>query len=244
MSMAAKLSPSVVTIFGANGDLTKRKLVPAFYNLFVDGNAPDKLQIIGVGRAGEHEVFRDKMKEAVKEFSRQPLDEAKWTEFAKCLSFVAGVFEDPALYAKLAETVAKCEKAWATKAIRVHYQSVPPSWIELISTGLQKAGLSHDEKRDRLVVEKPFGHDLDSANALNKKLMAGWHECQVYRIDHYLGKDTVQNILALRFANALRAKSESGVISRPRLQSPQPARRGRRQRFAAAFTRSTGYCGT
>jgi glucose-6-phosphate 1-dehydrogenase len=203
MSMAAKLGPSIITIFGANGDLTKRKLLPALYNLYVDGNAPDKLQIIGVGRAGEHDVFRDNMKEAVKEFSRQPLDEVKWAQFAKCLFFVAGVFEDPGLYSKLAEAVTKCEKSWASKAIRVHYLSVPPSWIELISAGLHKAGLSHDEKRDRLVVEKPFGHDLDSANALNKKLMAVWHECQVYRIDHYLGKDTVQNILAFRFANAL-----------------------------------------
>ncbi len=203
MSVGTRLGPSVVTIFGANGDLTKRKLLPALYNLFKDGNAPDKLAIVGIARKGDTATWQANMKAAVKEFSRQKLDEKTWETFEQELTFVQGVFEDPSVYKALADHIEKIEKEWNTKTNRAYYLSTPPASIEMISDGLQKAGLSHEEKRDRLVVEKPFGHDLASASELNNKLIEGWHEDQIFRIDHYLGKDTVQNILAFRFANAL-----------------------------------------
>ena len=203
MSVGTRLGPSIITIFGAGGDLAKRKLIPALYNLFKDGGAPDKLLIIGIARSGDTDSFCANMKAAVKEFSRSGLDETVWDTFAANLTFQQGVFEDPAVYHRLAETIAEAEKGWNTKTNRAYYLSVPPAAIETISGGLEKGGLSKEEKRDRLVVEKPFGHDLASAIALNNKLMESWQEDQIFRIDHYLGKDTVQNILAFRFANAL-----------------------------------------
>lgn len=203
MSIGTRLGPSIVTIFGAGGDLCKRKLIPALYNLFRDGGAPDRLLIVGVARSGDTDTFRTTMKDAVKEFSRSGLDDAVYEKFSANMVFQAGVFEDPAVYEGLAKIIDETEKAWNTKTNRAYYLSTPPSVIETISSGLQSVGLSNEEKRDRLVVEKPFGHDLSSAIELNNTLTQAWHEDQIFRIDHYLGKDTVQNILAFRFANAL-----------------------------------------
>jgi len=203
VSVGTRLGPSVVTIFGAGGDLCKRKLIPALYNLFKDGGVPERLLIIGVARSGDTASFCANMKAATKEFSRSGLDDKIWDAFAANLRFHPGVFEDPAVYQALAEAIAQIEKEWNTKTNRTYYLSVPPAAIETISSGLEKAGLSREEKRDRLVVEKPFGRDLASAIELNNKLMEGWQEDQIFRIDHYLGKDTVQNLLAFRFANAL-----------------------------------------
>lgn len=198
-----KPSAAVITIFGANGDLTKRKLVPALYNLFVEKSLPDKLRIVGIGRAGSDDAFRANMKAAVQQFSRSGLDEAIWSEFESHLCFVVGVFEDPSLYTSLGQCIAGVEKDWGAKAIHMYYLSIPPGAIETVVGGLQKAGLHKDEAHDRLVVEKPFGKDFDSSLELNQRIISVFKEKQVFRIDHYLGKDTVQNILALRFANAL-----------------------------------------
>src|SRR5579862_2057530 len=183
MSVGTRLGPSIVTIFGAGGDLCKRKLIPALYNLFKDGGAPDRLLIVGIARSGDTESFCANMKASTQEFSRSGLDEKVWDAFAANLTFHPGVFEDGAAYKALAETIAKTEKEWGTKTNRAYYLSTPPAVIETISHGLQKAGLSREQKRDRLVVEKPFGHDLASAIALNAKLMEGWHEDQIFRID-------------------------------------------------------------
>lgn len=199
----AKLEASIITIFGANGDLTKRKLVPALFNLFLDKALPDQCLIIGIGRAGDPETFRTNMKAALDEFSRQKAADDQFAAFAPKLDFLVGVFEDPNLYSSLAKKVADTEKEWGTKAARLYYLSTPPAAIEGIAAGLQHANLSKDLAHDRLVVEKPFGHDLASAEELNKKITAAFHESQIYRIDHYLGKDTVQNIMAFRFANTL-----------------------------------------
>ena len=199
----SRVGPTIVTIFGANGDLTKRKLIPALYNLFLDKATPDRLLIIGTARSGDDQTFRDNMKTAITQFSRQKLDEEVWKDFSSRMVFIPGVFEDAKLYKTLAERIDSTEMEWGTKTNRVYYLSVPPSVIELISGGLHDAGLSSEEKRDRLVVEKPFGRDLASAIELNNKLTEAFTEEQIYRIDHYLGKDTVQNILAFRFANAL-----------------------------------------
>ncbi len=204
MTTTSSLSSAIVTIFGANGDLTKRKLVPALYNLYLEKSLPEKLKIVGIGRAGSDDAFRANMKAAVQEFSRSGLDEAKWEEFCQNLFFLVGVFEDNNLYSSLAQLVSDTEKSWGgDKSTHIYYLSIPPAAIETVVCGLQKAGLHKDEVHDRLVVEKPFGRDLKSALDLNKKIINAFHEKQVYRIDHYLGKDTVQNILALRFANAL-----------------------------------------
>lgn len=200
---AVKPQSAIITIFGANGDLTKRKLVPALYNLFLEKTLPENLKIIGIGRAGSDDEFRTKMKDSVKEFSRTGLDEDSWAKFVTHLCFVVGVFEDPELYSKIADCVAETEKTWGSKAIRMYYLSIPPGAIETVVGGLSKAGLHRDEVHDRLVVEKPFGKDFSSAQELNKHIINVFKEEQVYRIDHYLGKDTVQNIIALRFANAL-----------------------------------------
>lgn len=197
------LGPTVITIFGASGDLTKRKLVPALYNLFLDKNLPDQVLLYGIGRSGDDDTFRANMRAAVQQFSRQGLDDASWTAFEQTLNFHVGVFEDPEVYHSLAVKIQEVEKKWGAKANRVYYLSTPPSVIETIANGLDAAGLSKDRVRDRLVVEKPFGHDLESAEALNDKLTQRFLESQIYRIDHYLGKDTVQNIMAFRFANAL-----------------------------------------
>jgi glucose-6-phosphate 1-dehydrogenase len=195
--------PTIVTIFGASGDLTKRKLVPALYNLFLDKNLPEKISIIGIGRSGDTDTFRTNMRASVQQFSRQALEDSSWATFEKFLNFQTGVFEDPAVYEALANTIVKTEKEWGTKANRLYYLSTPPSAIATIAGGLDHAGLSKDRTHDRLIVEKPFGHDLESAEALNTKITQSFLESQIYRIDHYLGKDTVQNIMAFRFANAL-----------------------------------------
>lgn len=204
MPVNGKLAPTILTIFGASGDLAKRKLVPALFNLFLDKFLPEKMIIIGIGREGNDEDFRANMKAAIQEFSRRGKDDTvAWAAFEGCLTFIEGTFEDPATYTKLAHRVSETEKHWGTKAVRITYLSTPPSFIDMIVSGLSHAHLTNERKRDRIVVEKPFGHDLDSAEALNKKLTAAYNESQIFRIDHYLGKETVQNILAFRFANAL-----------------------------------------
>jgi len=180
-----------------------RKLVPALYNLFLDKGLPDNMLVIGVGRSGSTEQFKEKMKGSVKQFSRSGLDEKVWKEFAPMLEYQVGVFENEKTFVDVGQIIDKTEKAWGQKATRIFYLSVPPAVIEMIVSGLDKAGLNKDEERDRLVVEKPFGHDLPSAIDLNRKITKAFHEPQIFRIDHYLGKDTVQNILAFRFANAL-----------------------------------------
>ena len=203
-SIAPKPGPTIITIFGAAGDLTKRKLVPALYNLFLDKSLPENFHIIGVGRRGPHHPFREEMEAATSEFSRRgKVDDATWHKFACCLEYLDGKFEDPAAFTRLAQRIAEIEKKWGQKAIRIYYLSIPPTVIETVVAQLDRAHLTRERKRDRIVVEKPFGRDLASSEDLNKKLTAAFEEPQVYRIDHYLGKETVQNMLAFRFANAL-----------------------------------------
>lgn len=196
--------PTVVAIFGATGDLTKRKLVPALYNLFLDGQLPSKFLILGVSRQGDTDAFRENMQSAMAEFSRRgAADPTKWAEFAKNLEYVKGTFDDPDTFVRLHARIIEAEKAFGERASRIFYLSTPPSIFGLISDGLGAAGLSSDRAMDRIVIEKPFGTDLESAEKLNDQLLHSFEERQIYRIDHYLGKETVQNIMAFRFANAL-----------------------------------------
>jgi glucose-6-phosphate 1-dehydrogenase len=196
--------PAVFAIFGAGGDLSKRKLLPALYNLFLNKFLPDQFSIVGLARNCDIDSFRDNMREAIAKFSRTPIKDKKtWDDFASRIHFICGDFDDDALYKELAKYIADNEKAWGSKAVRVYYLSVPPTVVEMISLNLDKAHLSREHKLDRIVIEKPFGRDLASADELNKKLLHSWQEKQIFRIDHYLGKETVQNLLAFRFGNAL-----------------------------------------
>jgi glucose-6-phosphate 1-dehydrogenase len=206
--MGAKLnrpsSPAIIVIFGANGDLAKRKLLPALFNLYHERILPEKFLIVGNGRRGDLKSWVADMKEAVRTHSRRgEPNEAEWNAFAENLQFALGGIDDPNLYDELRGLISKTETEWTEAANRIYYLSIPPSLVGPAIHGLSDAGLSSDLSRDRVVIEKPFGTDLDSAEKLNDIVNEAFDECQVYRIDHYLGKETVQNLLAFRFGNAL-----------------------------------------
>ncbi|MCX6048936.1 MAG: glucose-6-phosphate dehydrogenase [Chloroflexi bacterium] len=200
-----KFNPTIIIIFGAGGDLTWRKLVPALYNLWRDEWLTRQFSIIGVDRREmKQNEYRQHLREGVDQFSRQTVtNEAKWTKFANHVSYIDADFSDAETYTKLAEAIESQAKEWDAKPSTIYYLAIPPSLIQMVTEGLGKAGLAQDRERARIVVEKPFGRDLDSARALNQLLTSVFDEKQVYRIDHYLGKETVQNLLAFRFANAL-----------------------------------------
>ena len=205
MNKSKSLSTALV-IFGATGDLTWRKLIPALYNLYLDGQLPEKFSIFGMNRRNVPlDEWRDHLHDGIDQFSRSgKADPVKWEAFAKHLSLSQpGKFEDGTTYENLAKTLDEQDKTWGEKAIRIYYLSTPPTIVETIVHNLGQAHLTDDRQRSRLVVEKPFGRDYDSACALNQSLLKTLDESQIYRIDHYLGKETVQNILAFRFANAL-----------------------------------------
>ncbi|MEZ4865224.1 MAG: glucose-6-phosphate dehydrogenase [Caldilineaceae bacterium] len=200
-----KLRPTVLVIFGAGGDLTWRKLVPALYNLFLEGWLPEHFAIVGVDRkAMTGEEFTEHLRTGVNQFSRRGKTEAeRWSEFAQHLSYRTADFDDQGAYQQLAAQIATDRKAWATNPECIFYLAIPPALIEMVVVHLGKAKLARDRGHARVVVEKPFGHDLASAQALTRQITKVFDEAQIYRIDHYLGKETVQNILAFRFANAL-----------------------------------------
>ena len=196
--------PTLIVIFGAGGDLTQRKLVPALFNLYLDGWLPAEFAIIGVDRkALDDDAFRSSLREGVTAFSRQEADADSWKGFAAHLTYDAADLTKPDAYASLAHKLNAYDKQWHARSRTVFYLAVAPSLIAPITQNLQQAKLMRDRQRSRLVVEKPFGHDLTSARELNSLLTRDFDESQIYRIDHYLGKETVQNILAFRFANAL-----------------------------------------
>jgi glucose-6-phosphate 1-dehydrogenase len=198
-------APATIVIFGAGGDLTWRKLVPALYNLFLDQYLPDQFAVIGLDRKEmTDDKFRQHLRDGVDQFSRRgkAKDEA-WKAFASHLSFLSADFGEPAAYDALKERLSTRDQEWDTRAQCIFYQATPPSLVETIVQQIGQADLARDWERTRIVLEKPFGHDLASARELNNMLTGVFDESQIYRIDHYLGKETVQNILAFRFANAL-----------------------------------------
>jgi glucose-6-phosphate 1-dehydrogenase len=205
VAQGIRTQPTTIAIFGAGGDLTWRKLVPALYDLYLDGYLPDRFAVIGLDRKEmTDDDFRQHLREGVDQFSRRgkAQDEA-WNEFASRLSFLSADFGNPATYTALEQQLAAHDEEWNAKAQCIFYQATPPSLVETIVQQIGKARLAHDRQRTRIVLEKPFGHDLASARELNAMLTRVFDESQIYRIDHYLGKETVQNILAFRFANAL-----------------------------------------
>lgn len=203
--MTLPLESTILVIFGCMGDLTWRKLAPALYNLLLDQKLPGHFAVIGLDIENESpDEFRSRLRDGATHFCEcGKVDEKTWKKFTANLSYIAGDFADPATYATLNKQLKSYEKKWGGPAIHVFYLATPPGIMETIVKGIGIAGLAHDKRRTRIVVEKPFGHDLASAVALNGVLTTFFDEAQIYRIDHYLGKETVQNILALRFANAL-----------------------------------------
>jgi len=187
------------------GDLTWLKLAPALYNLLLDRQLPERFAVIGLDiKDGSQDEFRQRLRDGANGFCEcGEVEEKTWNNFASNLSYISGDFSDPATYAALDKQLKAHEKKWDSPANHIFYLATPPDIVETIVKGLGVAKLAQDKQHVRIVVEKPFGHDLASAIALNALLTAVFDETQIYRIDHYLGKETVQNILALRFANAL-----------------------------------------
>jgi glucose-6-phosphate 1-dehydrogenase len=198
--------PCTIVIFGASGDLTARKLIPAFYHLFKDKLMPSTFRIVGFARREKtDESWRQELRTALDQFSRtKPVDEKVWKEFAANIFYCRGDLADAAAYKKLEETLTSFGSGPLRENL-LFYLATQPSQFGQVVEELHRAALLHKEGAgwQRIVVEKPFGHDLASAHALNNELTRYAHETQVCRIDHYLGKETVQNILMFRFSNSI-----------------------------------------
>ena len=206
MKYKPQLSPAILIIFGAAGDLTWRKLIPALYDLFLDELLPDKFAIVGVdGKSISVEAWRERLQDGVKQFSRHAkTDSSHFKHFAaQLVDCLTGDFKNADTFETLAKTLKEQDEKLGEQAEHVFYLATPPVIVEDIVHNLGKAGLVGNPQRSRLVIEKPFGHDQASARTLNHSLLKTLEEPQIYRIDHFLGKETVQNILAFRFANAL-----------------------------------------
>ncbi len=196
-------TPLTLIIFGATGDLTARKLAPSLYRMASKGRLPGEARIVGCARTPlSDDAFRDRLGKAVREFAKNDWDESKWRAFAPRLFYVPA---DAAKPGGLDGLKAWLEKNGAAGGRRLFYLAVAPTLYAGIARGLGAEGLnrSQGDGWSRLIIEKPFGHDLASARDLNRVLRENFHEDQVYRIDHYLGKETVQNVLVFRFANTL-----------------------------------------
>ncbi|MGK7914285.1 MAG: glucose-6-phosphate dehydrogenase [Prochloraceae cyanobacterium] len=196
--------PLIMVIFGASGDLTQRKLVPAIYHLKREGRLPPELTIVGVARREwSHDYFREQMRKGIEEFSDGIQSEQLWSDFAEGLYYCPGHMDQPESYQKLKTFLEELDDKRGTRGNRVFYLAVSPKFFPPAIKQLGAAGMLKDPIKQRLVIEKPFGKDLSSAQALNRVVQKACPEEQVYRIDHYLGKETVQNLLVFRFANAI-----------------------------------------
>ena len=199
--------PCTVIIFGASGDLTKRKLVPALYRLTQQRLLPAEFAIIGFARSPmSHDDFRAKMKDAISTYSEdKQVDEQVWDSFAKGIFYVAGDVNNAAAYQEISKLLDQIDRERGTAGNRVFYLSTSPSLYAEAIQQLGKAQLAKPDNKGwtRIIIEKPFGHDLASAKELNIEVAKVFDEEQVYRIDHYLGKETVQNLMVFRFANGI-----------------------------------------
>ncbi|HEV2965940.1 MAG TPA: glucose-6-phosphate dehydrogenase, partial [Chthoniobacterales bacterium] len=206
LSTRAVPQPCSVVIFGATGDLTHRKLMPALYNLAADGELPPAVSVIGFARRPKtDDDFRKEMEEAVKKFSRQTVRDEIWKNFAQSTFYHQSDFSDESGFKSLAQCLEKIDKERGTRGSRLFYFAVGPDQFEPILKHLKAAGLNNAAEGSwaRVIIEKPFGTDLESARELNRVISNSFSEEQTYRIDHFLGKETAQNILVLRFANAI-----------------------------------------
>lgn len=203
---AGALDPCTFVILGASGDLTVRKLIPALYSLFLNKALPQPFLIVGCSRTEmTDETFRGRMKEALE--NRGPVEHWAWQTFARALHYRTLVYDDLASFKRLAEALRELEKEYGTQGNRIFDLAIPPSLYETAAGMIGQAGLGLEQEKGqgwvRIVVEKPFGRDLETAVALDRSLQAYFQEHQIFRIDHYLAKETVQNILMIRFANSI-----------------------------------------
>jgi glucose-6-phosphate 1-dehydrogenase len=205
MNATLKSQPTIFVIFGGTGDLNARKLAPALYNLYLENWMPEQFAFIGTGRTKlSDEDFQARMLDDINHFSRRgKVDDQQWQGFAPRIHYQAADVQDANTYKEFGARIKELEEEWKAPANVIYYLAVAPNFFPVIAKNLAEAGLTEDTQRTRIVIEKPFGHDLDSAKELNKLLGEIFQESQIYRIDHYLGKETVQNIMAFRFANAL-----------------------------------------
>lgn len=197
--------PIIFNIFGIAGDLAWRKLIPALFSIYLEQRLPEQFALIGIDRAEDQdESLAQHLETGIRQFCKKKYNKKDWQNFAQLLHYQQADFTDEAAYHKLGKTIQKIEKEWKTEALHVFYMATPPFMFGPIATMLGESGLaSENREKCSLVVEKPIGHDLESALLLNETLLKYFTESQIYRIDHYLGKETVQNILAFRFANAI-----------------------------------------
>jgi glucose-6-phosphate 1-dehydrogenase len=205
MNTSEQLSPNIFVIFGGAGDLTWRKLMPALFDLSQSRSIPLHFAIVAVDREDiTQDALLKHLQDGVRKFARAGKSAAReWHEFSQHIHYLRGDFKGKSTYKELSDLCDKLDKEWGAKAHRIFYMATPPSLFGDIPNFLGHAGLAADREFSRLVIEKPIGYDLDSALALNHILANNFHESQIFRIDHYLGKETVQNILAFRFANPL-----------------------------------------
>ena len=205
MDALLKSQPTVFVIFGGTGDLNARKLAPALYNLYLEGWMPDHFAFIGTGRTKlTDNDFRVRVMSDVNKFSRSgQVKDEQWQSFASNIYYQPADVQDAETYKEFGKKIKDLEKEWKAPANVIYYLAVAPNFFPIIAENLAKAGLTDDAGCTRIVIEKPFGHDLASAKELNLLLGRIFQEKQIYRIDHYLGKETVQNIMAFRFANVI-----------------------------------------
>ncbi|MEO8703623.1 MAG: glucose-6-phosphate dehydrogenase, partial [Kofleriaceae bacterium] len=198
-------NPCIMLIFGASGDLTKRLLVPALYNLACDGLLAENFAVLGTAmNPWTSEQFREQMSEDIKKFhTRKEFDQAVWDKLVARFYYVAGSFTELAVYESLKAEVKKLDSKHDAKGNVLFYFAVAPRFFGTLCDNLHSTGFKEGPGWKRIIVEKPFGTDLESALKLNREVLANWHEDQIYRVDHYLGKETVQNLLAFRFSNGM-----------------------------------------
>ena len=197
--------PCVMVIFGASGDLTKRKLIPALYNLAKDNLLSKEFAVVGVARNEMNsEQFRDMISQEIGDFATTKVDPDLWHWFARRIYYVSGDFDDPKVYEELSRLLGQVDKEHGTRGNYFYYLATSPGFFSVVVKQLGAAGLVNEDRGwRRVIIEKPFGRNYDSARALNKEIREVLDEKQIYRIDHYLGKETVQNILVFRFSNGI-----------------------------------------
>lgn len=200
-----KSTPTIFIIFGGTGDLSQRKIIPALYNLYLDNRLPEKFAIIGTSRTKlTDEKYRSSLLTAINEFSRKgKAKKEEWTKFSSNITYQDANIKDASSYKEFGSRIDKLKKEWEQDPSILYYCAVSPHFFCTIAENISQSKLDNDPETTRIIVEKPFGNDLESAKELNNKLLSIFDETQIYRIDHYLGKEVVQNIMAFRFANAI-----------------------------------------
>ncbi|UJF30632.1 glucose-6-phosphate dehydrogenase [Kaistella sp. 97-N-M2] len=197
--------PAIFIIFGGTGDLTKRKIIPALYNLFLDNQLPEKFAIIGTGRSTLTDTkYQNALLEGINEFSRTgKADKEKWSTFSANITYQIANIKDAAEYKEFGKKIESLKKEWKQIPSVTYYCAVSPNFFCTIAENINKSKIENDPETTRIIIEKPFGRDLESARDLNARLLTIFNENQIYRIDHYLGKEVVQNVMAFRFANSI-----------------------------------------